>query len=53
MVEARAVSQGTLENRRQMALAPVFYIYIYNGLPGGSEGKESACNAGDPGQIPR
>ena len=29
MVEARAVIQGTLENRRQMALAPVFYIYIY------------------------
>ena len=28
-------------------------LYIYNGLPGGSEGKESACNAGDPGQIPR
>ena len=22
-------------------------------LPGGSEGKESACNAGDPGSIPR
>ena len=22
------------------------------GLPGGSEGKESTCNAGDPGSIP-
>ena len=22
------------------------------GLPGGSDGKESACNAGDPGLIP-
>ena len=22
------------------------------GFPGGSEGKESACNAGDPGSIP-
>ena len=22
------------------------------GLPGGSEGEESACNAGDPGSIP-
>ena len=21
------------------------------GFPGGSDGKESACNAGDPGQI--
>ena len=23
-----------------------------NGFPGGLEGKESACNAGDPGSIP-
>ena len=23
------------------------------GFPGGSAGKESACNAGDPGLIPR
>ena len=22
------------------------------GLPGGSDGKESACNAGDPGSVP-
>ena len=22
------------------------------GLPGGSDGKESVCNAGDPGSIP-
>ena len=26
-------------------------MYI-NGFPGGSVGKESACNAGDPGSIP-
>ena len=25
---------------------------ILRGLPGGSVGKESACNAGDPGSIP-
>ena len=25
---------------------------IYRGFPGGSNGKESACNAGDPGSIP-
>ena len=24
----------------------------FGGLPSGSEGKESACNAGDPGSIP-
>ena len=23
-----------------------------DGFPGGSDGKESACNAGDPGSIP-
>ena len=27
-------------------------IYIYMDFPGGSEGKESACNAGDLGSIP-
>ena len=28
-------------------------IYSYwLGFPGGSDGKESACNAGDPGSIP-
>ena len=26
---------------------------MYVGFPGGSDGKESACNAGDPGLIPR
>ena len=25
---------------------------IYMGPPGGSDGKESACNAGDPGSVP-
>ena len=25
---------------------------ILKGFPGGSEGEESACNAGDPGSIP-
>ena len=28
------------------------YICIYTGFPGGSDSKESACNAGDPGSIP-
>ena len=27
-------------------------ILIYMGFPGGSDGKESACNAGDPGSVP-
>ena len=28
-------------------------IHTYRGFPGGSDGKESACNAGDLGLIPR
>ena len=27
-------------------------MYIYMGFPCGLAGKESACNAGDPGSIP-
>ena len=26
--------------------------YTYRGFPGGSDSKESACSAGDPGLIP-
>ena len=29
----------------------VFFLYLYH-VPSGSVGKESACNAGDPGSIP-
>ena len=28
------------------------YIYMYSAFPGGSDSKESACYAGDPGLIP-
>ena len=28
------------------------FIVILHGFPGGSDGKESACNAGDLGLIP-
>ena len=27
------------------------FLYIYVGFPGGSDCKESACNAGDPSSI--
>ena len=30
----------------------VIYINIFSGFPGGSAGKESACNEGDLGSIP-
>ena len=28
------------------------YYHCFQGFPGGSNGEESACNAGDPGSIP-
>ena len=28
-------------------------MWSLRGFPGGSDGKESACNAGDPGFVPR
>ena len=38
------------------AVGPVFAMYHFGklqmGFPAGSEGKESTCNAGDPGSIP-
>ena len=30
----------------------ITYLYYILGFPGGSHGKESACNVGDPGSIP-
>ena len=31
----------------------IYYYFYFGGFPGGSDGKESACNAGYPGLIPR
>ena len=28
------------------------YLHFHSGFPGGSDGKETACNAEDPGLIP-
>jgi len=33
-------------------MIPVFARVILLGFPGGSDSKESACNAGDPSLIP-
>ena len=30
----------------------VYYLIFVKGLPGGSDGKKSACNVGDLGLIP-
>ena len=50
-------SESTLAPRRislkEFLLFVVLYILIIlKGFPGGSDGKESACNTGHPGSIP-
>ena len=40
-----------------MVYEKIIFIYMENicfdaNFPGGSDGKQSACNAGDPGLIP-
>ena len=42
------------KNRRKFSISVLKRISIrYYSFPGSSAGKESACNAGDPGSIPR
>ena len=31
---------------------PISHLHLALGFPGGSDGKASACSAGDPGSIP-
>ena len=38
-------------NRHRYAYTYI-HTYTYEGFPGSSDGKESACNVGDPGSIP-
>ena len=33
-------------------ICPLFETITWGGFPGGSDGKESTCNGGDPGSIP-
>ena len=40
------------ENSQQCVILILILISQVKGFPGGSTGKESACNAGDPGSIP-
>ena len=34
------------------ALSPICDVHLHSCFLGSSDGKESACNAGDPGSIP-
>ena len=40
------------EGGQKMEFAKIKRLYLHMGFPGGSDGKESPCNAGDLGLIP-
>ena len=55
MLELRG--KGYIYLSLSLSLSPIYmfvhiYTYTYMGFPGGSDGKEPACNAGDPGSVP-
>ena len=51
---ADALTTKKEKDSRGIFSLQLYYLWLYNcqGFPGGSEGKASACNAGDPGSIP-
>ena len=46
----------TVDAAERDLILVLLFLHLYNGLywtsPGGSDSKESACNAGDPSSIP-
>ena len=44
------IRRGLVKCNRLEVLKPSFYPH--QGFPGGLDGKESACHAGDPGSVP-
>ena len=44
--------EGRMRFWKQQTWSPVCRLPVGQSFPGGSDSKESACNAGDPGLIP-
>ena len=44
--------QGICKATAQPAQGTAFWVSVETSEPGGSDSKESACNAGDPSSIP-
>ena len=43
---------SNITHSRTLAPSQIETLYLFSTFPGGSGGKESACNAGDQGLIP-
>ena len=52
MTTVKIFKWGDLQKGTYMVQIFLYFTKKKIGFPGGSEGKESACNAGDPGSIP-
>ena len=48
-----AFALGGQETKHENFSLPLCRLLANNAFPRGSDGKESACNAGDPDSIPR
>ena len=48
----KLINTEALESSLRRFGKPLLSPPLYQGFPGSSAGKESACNAGDPGSIP-
>ena len=44
--------KGMMQFWKQQTRSPACRLPVGQSFPGGSDSKESACNAGDPGLIP-
>ena len=47
-----ALTRQTLVGKVTSLLFNMLSRFVTSGFPGGSDGKASACNLGDPGSIP-
>ena len=52
MWAGKSLSQSREEHLRVALVSPDARASSFSGFPGGSEGKESACDVGDLGLIP-
>ena len=46
-----STSSGS-QKKQENFIKKIYFCFIHRGIPGGSDSKASACNAGDLGSIP-
>ena len=51
--EPSSVRCSTVDHTQVLIIKTISHLLLYLGFPGGSDSKESPCNAGDLSSIPR